>query len=1072
MAGLYLFYSNSQEELSVRLAKIIQEKPLRSPFSSNIFITGSSGMNRWISLKLAAHNSISANCQFFCPHDFFLKTAGSLKEYKEKSLYESQNLRWAVIKILKEGLLEKNEFLFIRRYVNNNYIKLYELSGKIAGLFSSYLTYRPELIKAWDEDKIYYEEDNNEIWQKMLWKKLSSSYGHLFLHNQKLKEIFLKKYIYKEEKNHRLAERIFIFGLSHIPPDYIDFFCKISKIADIYFFLFNPSRVYSKGKEEEYYKIHNLFFRNSGKRGNEFFSIIYRNPFTERKELFVDPLYKKETLLSHIQSHILSSEDKSDVKDKIFVNEKEESLKIVSCYSPAREVEVLYNFLLDLFNNDRTLKGEDIIVMAPHIEKYRPYIEAVLGSAEYTRKIPYSISDRFMRNEGSLADTFLLILNLNKSRFEVAGIMEIAKGVNKAFNLEGNIELLREWVNKVNIIWGIDGHYKEKLGLPGFEENTWKAGLKRMLLGYAMSGSGEDFFEDILPFDNIEGSGGQILGNFLNFIEALFEAIKEFETEKTLSEWAKFFKILIDTFFPPHDDIEEEIAHILNIIDELRHYEYITGFNDKLPFSVLNKFFIEKLEENISEKGFITGGVTFCSLKKGRVIPFRVICLLGMNDEVFPGKTMKLQFDLMSRYPKKGDENKREGNRYLFLETLLSAGDKLYISYTGKNMRDNSNILPSVLLDELIDYIQDRYSLKTPVTACHPLHSFSRDYFKKDSAFFSYSKEDEEASLINPGEKNIYTEEESLEIAETLLSFSLSDLCSFFRNPAKYFITRRLKAFFPFEKENIDETEPFNLSPIKKYIIENELIEQLEDGEKNEEKYFRRVRAEGNLPHGKIGKLNFDKVLKEAREFSEKIIPYKEEEPGYLDIDREFTIENYTLRITGKIEKIYKKGIVKYRPVKGPRAKDLIDSWIYHLFINMEKGHKKSYFIGKEKWALFTPPGNPEKIIESLLKVYLNGIVRFIPFMPEISYGCAKEFIKEENYEQGFDSFKNKLEDDWTGRGEKNDPYFSIYLNRVGNLMENDRFKKDVCIYANTFFVPLFRNYEEKKFKQKKKSNE
>ncbi|WP_150322595.1 exodeoxyribonuclease V subunit gamma, partial [Enterobacter hormaechei] len=61
--------------------------------------------------------------------------------------------------------------------------------------------------------------------------------------------------------------------------------------------------------------------------------------------------------------------------------------------------------------------------------------------------------------------------------------------------------------------------------------------------------------------------------------------------------------------------------------------------------------------------------------------------------------------------PKRGDRSRRDDDRYLFLEALISAQSKLYISYIGRSIQDNSERFPSVLVQELVDYIGQSHYL-------------------------------------------------------------------------------------------------------------------------------------------------------------------------------------------------------------------------------------------------------------------------------------------------------------------------------------------------------------------------
>ena len=121
---------------------------------------------------------------------------------------------------------------------------------------------------------------------------------------------------------------------------------------------------------------------------------------------------------------------------------------------------------------------------------------------------------------------------------------------------ETDLDLIRRWVIETRIRWGIDGENRTRLGLPEFKENTWEAGLERLLLGYAMPGDDENLFKDLLPYDDIEGSETQVLGNLIEFTERLFKVVRSFSQPKSLKGWFNILTSLLDDFFQPEEETD------------------------------------------------------------------------------------------------------------------------------------------------------------------------------------------------------------------------------------------------------------------------------------------------------------------------------------------------------------------------------------------------------------------------------------------------------------------------------------------------------------------------------------
>ena len=148
-----------------------------------------------------------------------------------------------------------------------------------------------------------------------------------------------------------------------------------------------------------------------------------------------------------------------------------------------REMEVLHDQLLALFEEQPDLKPHDIVVMAPDISVYAPFIEAVFATAPEELRIPFSIADRGARAENGVIDTFLRILESAEQPFPASSVMNILESVplQRNFDLaEPDLEIIRTWIEKTGIRWGIDAAHRAELGLPEFGENSWRAGLDRL----------------------------------------------------------------------------------------------------------------------------------------------------------------------------------------------------------------------------------------------------------------------------------------------------------------------------------------------------------------------------------------------------------------------------------------------------------------------------------------------------------------------------------------------------------------------------------------------------------------
>jgi len=280
--------------------------------------------------------------------------------------------------------------------------------------------------------------------------------------------------------------------------------------------------------------------------------------------------------------------------------------------------------------------------MTSNIATYSPFIQAVFSvPRDDPRRIPFSIADRGVRQESQLADTFLSLLDFHGSRFGVSQVIAVleSKAVQRRFSLsEEDLELIHLWVRDTRIRWGVDQESRKALGLPEFRENTWRAGLERMLLGYSMPGQGEKMFKGVLPYDMIEGNEAAVLGNFTAFSELLFALTKELDEPRTLREWGDFLTKVLDDFFLADEETERDILFIrrfCGILGKSRTFRVLTK---KLPWSDQIPPRLIPGEGRIRAWIFDRGDDLLRDASHAQY-PLPGNMLLGMNDNSYPRQT-------------------------------------------------------------------------------------------------------------------------------------------------------------------------------------------------------------------------------------------------------------------------------------------------------------------------------------------------------------------------------------------------------------------------------------------------
>jgi exodeoxyribonuclease V gamma subunit len=1042
----------------------VVEKPLASPFAPEVIVVQSKGMQRWLAMELAGRFGVWANCDFPFPNSMVRRLFQAIvPDFSDRSLFSPEVMAWRIMGLMP-GFLGKKEFAPLKSYLadDRDGLKKFQLAGKIADTFDQYTLFRPDMLLEWEKGRC-------GEWQEVLWRELAACAGGR--HRGRLKNEFLRLVEAGMPGQYDIPERISVFGISYLPKYHLDILAATAGVTDVNLFLLSPAREYWADivperemvrltPEERSLRIEgNPLLASLGKLGRDFSDLVIETgDIAEvQKELYFEPA--GASLLGMIQSDILNLRGAGEDTGKRPIDPDDGSVRINSCHSPMREVEVLYDNLLDLLENVKGLEPRDIVVMTPDIEKYAPYISAVFeGSRDAAVAMPFSIADRSLTGDGRIASVVLKLMDIPGSRLTVPQVIDILESspVSRRFGLDGNeLTTIRGWLGETRVRWGLDERHRAQLGLPQYGDNSWQACLDRLLLGYALPGGGIRLFSDILPYDDIEGSEALTLGKFAEFIDKLAGIYDRLARPMKLGEWRDELRLMLAVFIEADDQTAHEMAAVAGLVEELGELGEEAGFPEKIDQVVIRSWLSARLAAEEKGLGFMTGGVTFCAMLPMRSIPFRVIALIGMNDGAFPRQGRPPGFDLISVNPRRGDRSLRDEDRYLFLEAVLSVRDCLYISYIGQSIKDNSEIPPSVLVSELLDAVERGFTAGNGVTAAerlvtrHRLQAFSRDYFSPDSPLFSYSAENHAALLEKQKDPRRCQEFVTSPIStpgDEWMNVTLSGLLAFFVNPARFFLENRLGIRLEDGPAPLEEREPFAIGPLEEYSLKQELLEiSLRGGDSGE--FFPAARSSGILPPAGHGRMLFSDTAGKVREFAGRVTGLSSGGVPLEPVDFDISLGGF--RLTGRIDRIRTDRVLRYRCAK-MKAKDQVRAWIEHLFLNLlqRDGYPRvTTLLMTDGAAVFAPVDDACDILEDILRLYYEGMTTPLRFFPESSMEYGKKL--EWNRERA----RRKWESGYVP-GEGEDPYFRLCFGRV------DPFNADFERVSRTLLEPLIRHRE------------
>jgi len=701
-------------------------------------------------------------------------------------------------------------------------------------------------------------------------------------------QAFLRQIEQRDERPPGLPRRIVVFGISALPPQVLEVLGAVSRWVQVIFCLQNPCQHYWGDIVEDRHLFHGQYRRLSarklpeqfeledlhqhahpllaswGKQGRDLVRLV--DAFDDTPEitgqaaeplkidLFDPPTHRH--LLARIQADLLDLTPMREIEDEErLLDPDDRSIAFTVAHSPLREVEILHDQLLAAFDADPTLQPRDVIVMVPDMADYAAAISAVFGRLDRDdpRHLPYAVSDRPERELHPMLRALDRLMRLPESRLtasEVIDLLDVA-ALRARFGLGADdVEILRHWIEAAGIRWGLDADHRHDFGLPeGIDQNSWAFGLDRLL--YAYLGGAEGRWHDIVPVAGLDGMSAALVGALYQLVESLGHWRQRLLESHTPAQWAAIFAELLADFF----DVETIPGNPESGTNPLAERESATSLRDRildaandwladcdsaafeLPVTLetARSAWLDRLDTHRLSQRFMVGAINFATLMPMRAIPFRQVYLLGMDDRSYPRRQPVADFDLMARRYRPGDRSRREDDRYLFLESLLSARDRLSISWVGRSIRNNQKYPASVLVNQLRDHINQGWRIdgaeRPPadhLTTEHPLQPFSRRYFSDaEPELFSYAGEWQRVyQEVVPTLTSDATDHEQ---AEPATIPTLADLGQLLKRPWRVYLGRHLDIPGRFELRLPEDDEPFELDSLMDYGLSSRLLDNVLD---------------------------------------------------------------------------------------------------------------------------------------------------------------------------------------------------------------------------------------------------
>ena len=883
---------------AAKLADALGEQLLAArgnPLTPARVLVPQAGLKRWLQVHLAERLGVIANVEFMPPAQFAWELLRAARpDLPPRSPFEVEVLRWHLYALLGDSL-DGAALAPLREYLSadGDPLRRFALSFELARAYERMQGYRRDTLLAWEHHRSNRGE-GGDGWQAELWRRVLPRVGGVSraARVDEWLRAFDPEYpagsLNEKPAPPGLPQHLACFACANVSPDVLRMLAVAGRHCDVDFHLPLPSNGYlgdaPRSRREVRARLAekdggNPLITSLGGAAAEFVELLYGYEHVQPDDeidLF-DPGMARTTLLGRVRDDMLGhrvarEDDRAALPD--------DSMQFHACHTELREVQTLHDALLTMFAADPSLKPREIAVMMPDIAAYRPAIEAVFGGLPEhdPRFIPYNLGDLAAGAVHPAARLFLTLLDAPTSRWACSEILDVlgVPGVMKRLDLDASQrEQLARQLHESGVRWGEDERARAQTG--GYREFSFAFGLDRMLAGFAC-GDDDALVAGVAPLAGIEGAAFARIDALLAVLAA-WRKLREWSSrEMAAADWQRQLNGLFDGLYASDpDDIAETRAleRVRAALAELVEHAEAASLQT-LPWHDLRAFLRERLDEPDQRQLLFGGGVTFCGMVPLRVVPFRVIALLGMGEVAFPRRDPSgldpLSADRRAGRARRGDRSVRDDDRLLFLQLIAAARDALYVSWIGRDAHSNETLAPSVVVAELMDTLREDYlappsddvargALDSLLPRIQPLHPFDARLFDAHAPR-SYGKE----WLAAAQPREAYAKEPPF-VPDALLpieaapmtTLALDALRRFLLDPARGFLEHGLGLVLPRDERDDADDEP--LSPgdgLTRWSLTRAL---LEFGEGNASGDRDLLRARGQLPPGALG----DEALRDAK---------------------------------------------------------------------------------------------------------------------------------------------------------------------------------------------------------------
>ena len=428
-----------------------------------------------------------------------------------------------------------------------------------------------------------------------------------------------------------------------------------------------------------------------------------------------------------------SSGDPADTDDSIVLHR---------CHGLARQAEVALDAIVRALNDsalndspERQLQLHEIAIMSPNIKRIAPHLRAafdrklVLSNGSEC-KIPLRLADLNLGDIDDGARVFSAFLQLVGGRLDLDSVLDVLSDPSFVESRRLGPEAIQRWelhLTRAQQRWGLDAaHRKASFGVDitnnkqADEQHSWLHSVRRILLGAAAERGGEKVLLDHGIVPDVETDELEDVLELVELIDTIRKVVVERHTKKTPGDWAVLLDAAFSHFCGPFSKLTSvplrQLRRLASLSGVEGSPETMLSFDEVVRF-LTNQFGV------VSDKRLTRSGeVVATGLGAQSHVPYRVICLVGVDDAAMPSGGRD-GFDLAARDNLVGDPDSRHDVRRQLLTAVLSAADRVIITCDGRDLKNNQEKNLAAPLDELVSWCADA-GQKLP-EILHPRHLYS-----------------------------------------------------------------------------------------------------------------------------------------------------------------------------------------------------------------------------------------------------------------------------------------------------------------------------------------------------------